>query len=67
MKTERIVYLLFWVFFSLAMILAYFAMRDVVSIVQIFFIFFAVWSAFVCGIITGLSEKIKRVNKNESK
>ena len=60
MKVERILFLSFWVFFFMTMISLYFAMRDTVSMSQIFFIFFAVWSALVGGIIIGLGEvKIK--------
>ena len=64
MKTERIVFFSFWLFFFMTIISMYFAMRNAVSMLQIFFIFFAVWSALVGGIVIGLSEKIKRENKN---
>ena len=54
MKVERILFLSFWIFFFLTLISMYFAMRNVVSIFQVFYIFFAVWSAFVSGIVIGL-------------
>ena len=63
MKTEQILFLSFWIFFFLTTISIYFATRDVVSTAQIFFIFFAVWSALVGGIIIGLGEKSKRREK----
>ena len=59
MNTERIVFLSSWTFVLLMLISTHFALQNVISIMQVLFIFFAVWSALVSGILIGLNHKGK--------
>ncbi|MCK4526106.1 hypothetical protein KAW18_01945 [candidate division WOR-3 bacterium] len=62
MKTERIFLWLFLLFLLISISFGYLLMRNVASIgiTQIAFVFFAIWSAFIAGLLSGLSECLER-------